>query len=152
VLYADQGEIPDGEYTIPLGVGEVKRQGKDLTIIGWSKMVKIALAAADELAAQGIEVEVVDPRTIRPLDEELIVESVKKTGRCLILEEGWPFNGVGAEIAYRVGRRCFDDLDAPVERITGADLPCRTTTTSSSSAFPTSRAPSRPVRKLLYLE
>jgi pyruvate/2-oxoglutarate/acetoin dehydrogenase E1 component len=87
VLYADQGEIPDGEYTIPLGVAEVKRPGTDLTIIGWSKMVKIALATAEALAAEGIEAEVVDPRTIRPLDEELLVQSVSKTKRCLILEE-----------------------------------------------------------------
>jgi pyruvate/2-oxoglutarate/acetoin dehydrogenase E1 component len=123
VLYADMGEIPDGEYTIPLGVGEVKRVGKDVTVIGWSKMIKIALQAADELAKDGIEVEVVDPRTIRPLDEQLLIESVKKTGRCVILEEGWPFNGVGAEIAYRVNKGCFDDLDAPIERLTGADMP-----------------------------
>src|SRR5262249_61687068 len=105
------------------GVAEVKRPGKDITIIGWSKMVKIALAAAEQLAAEGIEVEVVDPRTIRPLDEELLVESVKKTGRCLIVEEGWPVNGVGAEIAYRIGRRGFEDLDAPLERITGPHMP-----------------------------
>jgi pyruvate/2-oxoglutarate/acetoin dehydrogenase E1 component len=152
VLYADQGEIPDGEYTIPIGVAEVKRQGKDITIIGWSKMVKIALAAADELAGQGIEVEVVDPRTIRPLDEELIVESVKKTGRCLIIEEGWPFNGVGAEIAYRVGRRCFDDLDAPVERITGADLPMPYNHHLEQQCIPDVPRAVAAVKKLLYLE
>ena len=152
VLYADQGEIPDGEYTIPLGVAEVKRPGKDLTIIGWSKMVKIALGAAEKLAAEGIEAEVVDPRTIRPLDEELIVESVKKTGRCLILEEGWPFNGVGAEIAYRVGRRCFDDLDAPVERLTGADMPMPYNHHLEQQCIPDVPRAVAAVKKLLYLE
>jgi pyruvate dehydrogenase E1 component beta subunit len=151
VLYADQGEIPDGEYTIPLGVGEVKRPGKDLTIIGWSKMVKIALQAAELLAAEGIDVEVVDPRTIRPLDEELLVQSVQKTGRCLILEEGWPFNGVGAEIAYRINRRCFDDLDAPVERITGADLPMPYNHHLEQLCIPDAGRAVEAVKKLLYL-
>jgi pyruvate dehydrogenase E1 component beta subunit len=152
VLYADQGEIPEGEYTIPLGVGEVKRQGKDITIIGWSKMVKIALAAAEQLAAEGIEVEVVDPRTIRPLDEELIVASVKKTGRCLILEEGWPFNGVGAEIAYRVTKNCFDDLDAPVERVTGADMPMPYNHHLEAQSIPDVPRAVAAVKRLLYLD
>ena len=152
VLYADQGEIPDGEYTIPLGVAEVKRPGTDLTIIGWSKMVKIALATAEALAAEGIEAEVVDPRTIRPLDEELLVQSVQKTKRCLILEEGWPFNGVGAEIAYRIGRRCFDDLDAPVERLTGADMPMPYNHHLEQQCIPDVPRAVAAAKKLLYLE
>ena len=152
VLYADQGEIPDGEYTIPLGVAEVKRPGKDITIIGWSKMVKVALAAAELLAAEGIEAEVVDPRTIRPLDEEVLVQSVAKTGRCLILEEGWPFNGVGAEIAYRIGRRCFDDLDAPVERLTGADMPMPYNHHLEQHCVPYATRAVAAAKKLLYLE
>jgi pyruvate dehydrogenase E1 component beta subunit len=152
VLYADQGEIPDGEYTIPLGVAEVKRPGTDITLIGWSKMVKIALATADALAAEGIEAEVVDPRTIRPLDEELLVQSVSKTKRCLILEEGWPFNGVGAEIAYRIGRRCFDDLDAPVERLTGADMPMPYNHHLEQQCIPDVPRAVAAVKKLLYLE
>jgi pyruvate dehydrogenase E1 component beta subunit len=152
VLYADQGDIPDGEYTIPLGVAEVKRAGTDVTIIGWSKMVKVALATAEKLAAEGIEAEVVDPRTIRPLDEDLLVESVKKTGRCLIMEEGWPFNGVGAEIAYRIGRRCFDDLDAPVERITGADMPMPYNHHLEQQCLPDPDRAVAAVKKLLYLE
>ena len=102
--------------------------------------------------AEGIEVEVVDPRTIRPLDEELLVESVKKTGRCLIIEEGWPFNGVGAEIAYRVGRRCFDDLDAPVERLTGADMPMPYNHHLEQQCIPDVPRAVAAVKKLLYLE
>jgi len=152
VLYADQGEIPDGEYTIPLGVGEVKRPGKDITVIGWSKMVKIALAAAEQLAAEGIEVEVVDPRTIRPLDEDLLVASVKKTGRCVILEEGWPFNGVGAEIAYRIGKACFDDLDAPIERLTGADLPMPYNHHLEAQCIPDVSRAIAAIKRALYLE
>jgi len=152
ILYGDQGEIPEGEYTIPLGVAEVKRPGKDITVIGWSKMVKIALAAAEQLAAEGIEVEVVDPRTIRPLDEDLLVASVKKTGRCVILEEGWPFNGVGAEIAYRIGKACFDDLDAPIERLTGADLPMPYNHHLEAQCIPDVSRAIAVIKRALYLE
>src|SRR5215470_15219047 len=123
VLYGRKGPVPDEEYMIPLGQGDMKREGTDLTIVAWSKMVHVAQDAAAELAKQGIEVEIIDPRTIRPLDEELILRSVKKTNRCLIVEEGWPFAGAGAEIAYRVTNKAFDYLDAPVLRITGADVP-----------------------------
>jgi pyruvate dehydrogenase E1 component beta subunit len=152
VTYADVGEVPEGEYLIPLGVGDIKREGTDITIIGWSKMVKLALQTAAELEKEGISVEVVDPRTLRPLDEELIVASVKKTGRALILEEGWPFNGVGAEIAYRIGKRCFDDLDAPVERLTGADMPMPYNHHLEEQCIPTVPRAVAAAKKLLYLE
>ena len=152
ITYADMGEVPEGEYLIPLGVGDIKRPGKDITIIAWSKMVRIALQTAEALAQEGIEAEVVDPRTLRPLDEELIVASVKKTGRALILEEGWPFNGVGAEIAYRIGRRCFDDLDAPVERLTGADMPMPYNHHLEELCVPTAPRAVAAAKKLLYLE
>jgi pyruvate dehydrogenase E1 component beta subunit len=151
-MYSDQGEIPEGEYTIPIGVGEVKREGSDCTIIGWSKMVKVALQAAELLAADGIEAEVLDPRTLRPLDEELIVQSVKKTGRCVILEEGWPFNGVGAEIAYRLQRRCFDDLDHPVERLTSLDVSAPYHRKVEASIRPDPEKTVKLVKKVLYLE
>jgi pyruvate dehydrogenase E1 component beta subunit len=123
VLYGRKGPVPDEEYTLPLGKGDVKREGTDVTIIAWSKMVYIAQDAATELAKSGIEAEVIDPRTIRPLDEELILKSVKKTNRCVIVEEGWPFAGAGAEISYRVTNKAFDYLDAPVVRVTGEDVP-----------------------------
>ena len=152
IMYGDLGEVPEGEYLIPLGVGAVKRAGTDITIVAWSKMVKVALGVAEQLAKEGIEVEVVDPRTIRPLDEELIVASVKKTGRALIIEEGWPFNGVGAEIAYRIARRCFDDLDAPVERLTGADMPMPYNHHLEELCVPTLSTAVAAVKKLLYLQ
>jgi pyruvate dehydrogenase E1 component beta subunit len=123
VLYGRKGPMPDEEYTIPLGKGDIKREGTDVTLIAWSKMAHVAQDAATELAKTGIEAEVIDPRTIRPLDEELILKSVKKTNRCVIVEEGWPFAGVGAEIAYRVTSKAFDYLDAPVIRVTGEDVP-----------------------------
>ncbi len=123
VLYGRKGQVPEEEYMIPLGKGDAKREGKDVTVIAWSKMVSVALDAATELAKNGIEVEVIDPRTIRPLDEALILRSVKKTNRCVIVEEGWPFAGAGAEISYRVTSGAFDYLDAPVARVTGEDVP-----------------------------
>jgi len=123
VLYNLKGEVPDEEHWIPLGLGDVKREGRDVTIVAWSRSVQRALEAADVLASDGVEVEVVDPRTLRPLDEDVIFKSVRKTNRCLVVEEGWRYAGFGAEIADRVQRECFDDLDAPIVRITAADVP-----------------------------
>ena len=123
VLYNLKGEVPEEEFTIPLGQGDVKREGKDLTIVAWSRSTQFSLQAAELLAKEGVEAEVVDPRTLRPLDEELIFESVRKTNRCVVVEEGWRYAGFGAEIADRVQRECFDDLDAPVVRVTAADVP-----------------------------
>ncbi len=123
VLYNLKGEVPEEEYTIPLGLGDVKRTGNDVTIVGWSRSTQLALQAAELLAKDGIEAEVVDPRTLRPLDEDVIFDSVRKTNRCVVVEEGWRYAGFGAEIADRVQRECFDDLDAPVIRVTAADVP-----------------------------
>ncbi len=123
VLYNLKGEVPDEEYTIPLGLSEVKRVGRDVTIVAWSRSVQHALQAAELLARDGIEAEVVDPRTLRPLDDDAIFDSVRKTNRCVVVEEGWRYAGFGAEIADRVQRECFDSLDAPILRVTSADVP-----------------------------
>jgi len=123
INYGDIGEVPDEEYIIPLGVADVKRVGKDITIVAHSRMTGFALQAAEELAKQGIDAEVIDPRTIRPLDENTILKSVAKTNRAVVVEEGWRFCGVGAEISARIMERGFDDLDAPVVRVTGKDVP-----------------------------
>lgn len=123
MMYGQKGEVPEEEYVIPIGVGDIKRAGKDVTIVAWSKMLHVSLAAADELMKEGIEAEVIDPRTIRPLDEEMIVNSVKKTNRCVVVEEAWPFASVGKEVAHRVYSKAFDYLDAPVEHVNGADVP-----------------------------
>ena len=123
VLYNLKGEVPEEEFTIPLGLGDVKRPGKDVTIVAWSRSTQFALQAAELLAKDGIEAEVVDPRTLRPLDEDIIFDSVRKTNRCVVVEEGWRYAGFGAEIADRVQRECFDSLDAPVIRVTAADVP-----------------------------
>jgi pyruvate dehydrogenase E1 component beta subunit len=123
VLYNLKGEVPEEEFTIPLGLAEVKRAGKDVTIVAWSRSTQFALQAAELLAKDGVEAEVVDPRTLRPLHEDLVFESVRKTNRCVVVEEGWRYAGFGAEIADRVQRECFDALDAPVVRVTAADVP-----------------------------
>jgi pyruvate dehydrogenase E1 component beta subunit len=123
VLYGRKGQIPEEEYTVEIGRADVKREGKDVTVIAWSKMVYVALDAAAELAKEGIELEVIDPRTLRPLDDAALLRSIKKTNRCVIVEEGWPTAGLGAEVAYRMMRAGFDYLDAPVARVTSEDVP-----------------------------
>ena len=123
INYGDIGDVPDEEYVIPLGRADIKRPGKDVTMIAHSRMTGFALAAAEELAKQGIEAEVIDPRTIRPLDENTILQSVAKTNRAVVIEEGWRFAGIGAEISARIMEKGFDDLDAPVVRVTGKDVP-----------------------------
>ena len=122
-MYGDKGEVPEGEYTLPIGVAEIKRSGKDVTLVSFGKILKEALHAAEELAKEGIDCEVIDLRTIRPLDYDTIFESVKKTNRLVILEESWPFGNVSTEITYQVQNQIFDYLDAPVEKINTADTP-----------------------------
>ncbi len=123
LLYGLKGEVPEGEYTIPLGVAEVKRHGKDVTLIAHSKMVHVALEAAQELEGEGIDAEVIDPRTLRPLDTDTIIQSVRKTNRAVVVEEGWYYCGVGSQIVDTIQHQAFDYLDAPVLRVTGADVP-----------------------------
>jgi pyruvate dehydrogenase E1 component beta subunit len=123
-MYGMKGEVPeDDSFTIPLGIAEVKREGTDATIVARSSMVPVALKAAEELAKDGVSCEVIDPRTIRPLDIKTIVESVKKTNRVVIAEESHPFASVGAEISAEINERAFDYLDAPVKRVSGVDVP-----------------------------
>ena len=122
-MYGDKGEVPEGEYTLPIGVAEVKRIGKDVTLVSFGKILKEAIIAAEELTKEGIDVEVIDLRTIRPLDYATIFESVKKTNRLVILEESWPFGNISTEISYQVQNKIFDYLDAPIEKINTADTP-----------------------------
>lgn len=123
-LYSLKGEIPDDpDFTVPFGLARVAREGRDLTIIAWSRIVHVCLEAAEQLAKQGIDVEVIDLRSLRPLDEETLVRSVKKTHHVLVVNEGWAYGGVGAEISDRIQRLAFDDLDAPVSRLGFLDVP-----------------------------
>ena len=121
MMYSDNCEIPSEEYYIPIGKAEVKREGTDCTIVSFSIMMKVALSAAAELAKDGVQCEVIDLRTIRPLDIDTIVNSVKKTNRLVIVEESWPFGSIASEITFQVQRHAFDYLDAPIKRVTGAD-------------------------------
>jgi pyruvate dehydrogenase E1 component beta subunit len=123
MLYNMKGDVPDGEHIVPLGRADVKRTGADITIVCHSKTVTVALKAAEQLAAEEVEAEVLDLRTIRPLDTEALLRSVAKTHRCVVAEEGWPFAGVGAQVVDTIQREAFDELDAPVLRVTGADVP-----------------------------
>jgi pyruvate dehydrogenase E1 component beta subunit len=122
-LYNTRGEVPEGEYLIPLGVAEIKRPGRDVTIVAWSRMLPEALKAAERLAHEGIECEVVDPRTLDPLDQDTILSSVLRTRRAVIAEEGWRNVGVGAELAARIQEHLFYELEAPVQRVAAADVP-----------------------------
>jgi pyruvate dehydrogenase E1 component beta subunit len=123
LLYNEKGEVPEGEHILPIGKAEVKREGEDMTIVTYSRMVGPALRAAEALEEDGVSVEVVDLRSLRPLDTETVIESVKKTNHVLVLHEGWKRFGAGAEIAAQIQEQAFDYLDHPVERITGAEVP-----------------------------
>jgi len=151
-LYGSKGEVPEGEYTIPIGVADVKREGTDVTLVAWSRMVGVALTAAGRLAAEGISCDVIDPRTLRPLDEESILASVRKTNRVVIVEEGWPFAGVGAQLAFLIQSQAFDDLDAPVARVTGADVPMPYAKNLEHLAVPSAARVIEAVRGVSYVQ
>jgi len=151
-LYGSKGEVPEGEYLVPIGVADIKRPGTDVTLVAWSKMVSVAMKAADTLAAEGISCEIVDPRTLRPFDEAPILESVRKTNRCVIVEEGWPYAGIGSQIAYQIQQAAFGDLDAPVTRVTGADVPMPYAKNLEHLAMPSPARVVAAVRDVLYLD
>jgi pyruvate dehydrogenase E1 component beta subunit len=136
LLYGTKGEVGDGEYTIPIGQAEVKRSGSDVTVVAYSKMLLLAMDAAEDLSREGIEVEIIDPRTLSPLDLDTIVASVKKTGRMVIVEEGWRFCGLGAQIADSVSTAAFDYLDGPIVRVTGEDVPMPYSRALEDAAIP----------------
>lgn len=136
LLYNETGDVPEGEHLVPLGKAVVRRAGADVSLITYSRMVGVTLHAADELAGQGIEVEVVDLRSLRPLDIDTVIASVRKTNRAVFVEEGWRSYGVGAEIAARIQELAFDDLDHPVERIAGKEVPLPYATDLEQAATP----------------
>jgi pyruvate dehydrogenase E1 component beta subunit len=152
-MYGSKGEVPDeADFTIPLGVADVKREGKDATIVARSLMVPVALKAAEELEKEGVSCEVIDPRTIRPLDIDTIIASVKKTNRVVVAEESHPFCSVGAEISTQIMERAFDYLDAPVKRVSGADVPMPYAKNLEELAVPTTVQIVAAVREVSYLE
>jgi pyruvate dehydrogenase E1 component beta subunit len=149
LLYGTKGEVSDADYTIPIGRAEVKREGRHVTVVAYSKMLLLALEAAEELAGQGFDVEVIDPRTLKPLDVGTLVRSVKKTGRVIVVEEGWRFAGMGAQIAESIYSAAFDYLDAPIVRVTGEDVPIPYTRPLEDLAIPDRRRIVDAVKKLL---
>ncbi len=151
MLYNVKGEVPDGEHLTPIGQAEVKRQGSDVTLICHGKMASVALKAAEQLAAENVAAEVVDLRTIRPLDTATILGSVTKTNRCVVVEEGWPFAGVGAQIVDVIQREAFDALDAPVLRVSNADVPMPYNKHLEKAAKPDAGKVVEAAKRVLYL-
>ena len=149
-MYGDKGEVPDGEYTIPIGVADIKREGSDVTIVSFGKIIKEAYKAADELENENISCEIIDLRTVRPMDHETILKSVKKTNRLVVLEEAWPFGNVATEITYQVQSQAFDYLDAPIEKINTADTPAPYSPVLLKEWLPNSEDVIKAVKKVLY--
>jgi pyruvate dehydrogenase E1 component beta subunit len=151
-MYGDKGEIPEGEYTLPIGVADIKRKGKDVTLVSFGKIIKEAFVAADILEKEGIECEIIDLRTLRPIDYDTVLESVKKTNRLVILEEAWPFGNISTDISHKVQNELFDYLDAPVEKVNNADTPTPYSPVLLEEWLPNSEDVVKAVKKVLYLK
>ena len=151
-MYGDKMEIPEEEYYLPIGKADIKREGSDVTLVTFGKITKLALQAAEDLAKENISVEVVDLRTIRPLDYDTIINSVKKTNRLVILEEAWPFGSVASEVTYMVQQKAFDFLDAPIKRITTPDTPAPYSAPLFAEWFPKVEEVKEEIKKVLYVK
>ncbi len=150
-MYGDKGEVPEGEYLIPIGVADVVRQGKDVTVVSFGKIFKEAKKAVQQLEKEGIDCELIDLRTVRPLDYQTIFDSVKKTNRLVILEEAWPLGNISTEIAFQVQNQLFDYLDAPVEKINTADTPAPFSPILLAEWLPNSEDVMKAVKKVMYI-
>jgi len=149
-MYGDKGEVPEEEYIIEIGKAKVKRQGTDVTIVSFGKILKVAFAAADELEKEGISCEVIDLRSVRPIDYDTIIKSVKKTNRCVIVEEAWPLGAISSELTYMIQKRAFDYLDAPVIRVNTADTPAAYSPTLIEEFLPSPEKVIKAIRAVLY--
>ena len=149
-MYGDKGDVPEGEYILPIGVADIKRKGSDVTIVSFGKIIKEAYKAADELEKEDISCEIIDLRTVRPLDHHTILESVKKTNRLVILEEAWPFGNVATEITYQVQAQIFDYLDAPIQKLNTADTPAPYSPVLLKEWLPNAGDVVKAVKKVLY--
>ena len=152
LMYGWKGEVPEEEYLIPLGVADIKNAGSDVTLVVHGKPYKVTMEAVEILEKEGISAEVVDLRTIRPLDEDTIYESVRKTNRCVVIDESWPFASVGSHIAWLVSKNCFDDLDAEVELVSSEDVPMPYNHTLELHAQPSAEKIVNAVKKVMYLD
>jgi len=149
-MYGDKSEVPEEEYYIELGKADIKKAGKDVTIVSFNKIMKVAMGAAAELEKENINAEVIDLRTVRPLDWKTILESVKKTNRLVIVEEQWPFGSVSSEITYQIQKEGFDYLDAPIRRITAADAPLHYAPNLVAAALPSIARTVKMVKEVMY--
>ncbi|MBL7870751.1 MAG: pyruvate dehydrogenase complex E1 component subunit beta [Cyclobacteriaceae bacterium] len=150
MMYGDKGEVPEEEYLIPIGVADIKKSGSDVTIVSFGKIMKVALAAAAELEKEGISAEVIDLRTVRPIDYAAIVESVKKTNRLVVVEEAWPLSSIATEITYHIQKHAFDYLDAPVHRINSLDVPLPYAPTLIDAILPNVARTVKAVKAVMY--
>jgi pyruvate dehydrogenase E1 component beta subunit len=151
-MYGDKGEVPEEEYYIPIGKADIKRAGTDVTIVSFGKIIKVAYQAAEELAKEGIEAEIIDLRTIRPIDYATVIESVKKTNRLVVVEEAWPLGAIATEIAFKVQKDAFDYLDAPVLRVTSADVPLPYAPTLIEAYLPNAEKVIKAVKQVMYVK
>jgi pyruvate dehydrogenase E1 component beta subunit len=149
-MYGDKGHVPEEDYTLPIGVADIKRSGDHVTIVSFGKIIKVALEAAEEMANEGIEVEVIDLRTVRPIDYDTVIKSVKKTNRLICLEEAWPLGCISTELTYMVQKRAFDYLDAPIIRLTTADTPAAYAPTLMEAFLPNKEQLIKSIREVLY--
>ena len=149
-MYGDKGQVPEEEYTIPIGEAEVKKHGSDVTVVSFGKIIKEVFKASEKLKEENIDLEIIDLRTIRPLDTETIIKSVKKTNRLLIVEEAWPFGNVSTEISHQIQNKCFDYLDAPIEKLNTADTPAPYSPVLLAEWLPNQSDVIKSVKKVLY--
>jgi pyruvate dehydrogenase E1 component beta subunit len=149
-MYGDKGEVPEEEYLIPLGLAKVIKEGTDVTIVTFGKITKVAMAAAMELEKEGISVELIDLRTVRPIDYDTIIQSVKKTNRLVCVEEAWPLGNISTEVAFKIQREAFDYLDAPVLRVNTADTPSAYSPTLLAEFLPNAERVIKAVKKVMY--
>ncbi len=150
LMYGDKGEVPAEEYIIPIGVADIKRAGSDVTIVSFGKIMKVALAAAAELEKEGISAEVIDLRSVRPIDYASVVESVKKTNRLVIVEEAWPLSSIATEITYHIQKHAFDYLDAPIQRVNSMDVPLPYASTLIQAILPNVEKTIKAVKTVMY--
>ena len=150
MMYGDKGEVPLEEYLIPIGLADIKRPGTDVTIVSFGKIMKVALAAAEELEKENISAEVIDLRSVRPIDYASVVESVKKTNRLVIVEEAWPLSSIASEITYHIQKHAFDYLDAPVHRINNFDAPLPYASTLIQAILPNVEKTVKAVKAVMY--
>ena len=149
-MYGDKGQVPEEEYTIPIGKAEVKKTGSDVTVVSFGKIIKEVFKASEKLKEENIDLEIIDLRTIRPLDIETIIKSVKKTNRLVIVEEAWPFGNVSTEISHQIQNKCFDYLDAPIEKLNTADTPAPYSPVLLAEWLPNQSDVIKSVKKVLY--